>query len=183
MATAKEWRDKMIAAGYRANVCPKAFNQLAEWAAKSQDRRYRKGLFLLGPCGTGKTMFLTTFLGKCRQFTARRIVAMYNEAGATPDWHQAIHGYHVDTLITTPPRSVILDDVGTEPVAMHFGQKSDVMQDIIADRYEYWQQHEVKTFITTNLPFTEFDERYGRRITDRIGEMCDVIRFDGESAR
>ena len=178
-----EWATKMINAGYRDDVCPEAFGKLADWCERAQDREHSKGLLLRGPVGTGKTLFLTTCLGKCRMLTGRRIVAMYNERGPTPEWHQAIHGYYVDTLVRTAPRSLIIDDAGTEPVAVHYGQKQDCLGDVLLDRYDYWQRHGVKTFITTNLPPLNFDRRYGRRVSDRVGEMCEVIEFHGASAR
>lgn len=182
METVQEWEDKMVAKGYLSKFDPGAFHELAEYTVEARSRRDRRGLFLIGNCGTGKTMFLELFL-KCRMWTARQIVDLFQQHGHGQNFKDVVHGSYTDGQLAAPPRPLSIDDVGAEPTARRYGETLEVLDDVLTDRYVYWQKHDVKTFITSNLSMDGFHKRYGTRVTDRLTEMCRIIEFTGESAR
>jgi len=175
------YSDKMIANGYSRDICPEAFDLLADWCERGKDNE--KGLLLSGDVGTGKTLFFTTFLGRCRMLTARRIVAMYSEINDPVLFADAVHGSYTDTYIRNPPRALIIDDLGEETTSVRYGERREVLTEVLTDRYDAWQRHRVKTFITTNMDSKEFVARYGARVLDRVLDMCEVVKFAGKSAR
>lgn len=94
-----------------------------------------------------------------------------------------MYGIYRDTHVATPPEDLTIDDLGSEPVSVTYGQREEVMATVLADRYEHWQRHGRVTRITTNLDGRALDARYGRRVTDRLAECCVIVRFAGPSAR
>jgi len=75
--------------------------------------------------------------------------------------------------------------VGTEPAGVSFGTREEVIGRVLADRYRHWKRwgREARTYITTNLALPALQERYGRRVTDRLAEMCAMVRFEADSVR
>jgi len=178
-----ETQRKMNDAGYLWEYDKKAHEALAEHFVKMQ-RGDSRGLALLGNVGTGKTFFCQKFFN-IRMFTAAEIVNLYQDKGYGDDFAEVVHDVYTDTDIDikTPPRSLIIDDLGAEPVGKRYGETREVLMEVLAERYTYWQSSGVRTVITSNFSGAQLDERYGRRITDRIREMCAVIYFQGDSAR
>lgn len=74
-----------------------------------------------------------------------------------------------------------IDDMGTEPAEVHDYLNINTP---VADVIDYRYNHQLFTFITTNLVATSEDEdiitirkKYGARIADRFNEMLHVIIF------
>lgn len=174
-------QEHLKAKGYSDFYDPEAHRQLAEHYLKMR-RGDTHGFALLGNVGTGKTLFCTQFL-RTRLITAIQIVELYNEIGFNDAFRQRVHGVYRDANVEKGPHSLVIDDLGAEPVGKRYGETREVLADVIAERYAYWHKYEVRTFITANLTGQQIDERYGRRISDRIGELCTVIYFTGKSAR
>lgn len=171
----------MNGAGYSPDYCPDAHRKLAEYVLRSE-RGDNRGLFLYGNCGTGKTMFLTKFV-RVKFRTATDIQKRYAGKGLTQEWEEWVHGHYNDTYVHLPPEPIIIDDLGTEPTSKRFGETREILEAVISARYKYWQQSDISTHITSNLSGQQLDAKYGRRITDRIREMCVPIKFEGRSAR
>ena len=79
--------------------------------------------------------------------------------------------------------NLAIDEVGREPMdAKHFGTGINAIQTVLQLRYE--QRYNFYTHMTTNLdPDKEFSQRYGAYIADRVKEMFNVIKIEGESRR
>lgn len=79
--------------------------------------------------------------------------------------------------------NLAIDEVGREPMdAKHFGTGINAIQTVLQLRYE--QRYCFYTHMTTNLdPDKEFSQRYGDYIADRVKEMFNVIKIEGESRR
>jgi chromosomal replication initiation ATPase DnaA len=174
-------QQRLVEAGYSNKYAPQAHKALAEYVVRD-GKGDKRGLFLYGKCGTGKTHFLQKFIRQ-RFFTANIIQKRYMDKGANQVFEEWVHGHYVDTYVSTPPKPLIIDDIGTEPTSKRFGETREILEHVISMRYSYWQQYGVKTYITSNMTGAMLDAKYGRRITDRIKEMCFPITFEGESAR
>ena len=75
---------------------------------------------------------------------------------------------------------MIVDDLGTEPrEVMEFGNVYTPLIDLITTRYE----EQLYTIFTTNLTPAQLEEKYGKRIVDRLNEMVEKIVFENESYR
>lgn len=77
-------------------------------------------------------------------------------------------------------RYLLLDDVGTEPVAVKsFGNEVYPFVRVVEARYD----RRLPLIITSNLAPGDFLDRYGIRTHDRMRELCTVVGFTGESFR
>ena len=75
---------------------------------------------------------------------------------------------------------MIVDDLGTEPrEVMEFGNVYTPLIDLISTRYE----EQLYTIFTTNLTPAQLEEKYGKRIVDRLNEMVEKVVFENESYR
>ena len=75
---------------------------------------------------------------------------------------------------------MIVDDLGTEPrEVMEFGNVYTPLIDLITTRYE----EQLYTIFTTNLTPAQLEEKYGKRIVDRLKEMVEKVVFENESYR
>lgn len=158
------------------------------------DGDLNKGLFLMGGVGVGKTTIMKMFI-KNQRFSyrvdsCRDVEANYSAYGdeylqkvstnlivavnSDPFGHQAI-GY-------------CFDDLGTESDGKHYGKGKNVMADVILNRYDnklmtdqFGNPLYLHTHITTNLSAAEVKTLYGSRVTDRIREMFNIIKFPGDA--
>ena len=76
---------------------------------------------------------------------------------------------------------LIIDDMGTEPVSVKlYGNEYFPIIEILQYRYAAM----LPTIITSNLGLSSITNIYGQRISDRLGEMCEILFFaQGESYR
>lgn len=67
-----------------------------------------------------------------------------------------------------------IDDLGVEPVeVMHYGNVMSPITELLYWRYE----NQLFTIVSSNLPPSSIEERYGRRIYDRLCEMMTSVPF------
>ena len=167
--------------GYDARE-PDVHNRLAMFLAYRKMGLTTKGLMLLGPPGTGKTIWLKKF-GHCRVEEAKGIARRWRKDGgeATMTWLKPPR-YDVLPLSVT---QMALDDLGDEPVVNEYGTKVECMVDVLSARYNLFQNHGVKyaTYIATNLTEVELSDRYKARIFSRLSAMCTFITFTGPDSR
>ena len=77
-------------------------------------------------------------------------------------------------------RMIGLEDIGREATeVMDYGNLISPIIEMIEYRYD----HQLFTFITTNLTPKQLREKYGSRIADRFNEMLEVIIFTNETYR
>lgn len=139
----------------------------------------RHGLMLYGSPGVGKTYFVEAVLQR-RAVRARDIVTAYtDEQGYTAAfWHRIFGGWDCEQ-----PDEVVIDDLGEEPECVLYGQREEVLANVVCERYVAWKRSGVRTYVTTNMASADLDKRYGRRVLDRLTEICVVIRIQGGSLR
>lgn len=152
-----------------------AFSALCAYMAGAR----KTGLLLTGAPGVGKTFWLESVMG-VRAVRSRVIISEFREAQdyTSKFWHRTFRA-----MDSEQSDGWAIDDLGEEPVCMIYGQKEEVMANVIAVRYEAWKRDGARTYVTTNLSALEIDRRYGRRILDRLREMCLPIEIKGHSNR
>lgn len=167
----------MIRAGYLPHD-RQAFDTLSKWFAGNR----RKGLLLLGKAGAGKTFFFETFGAQERIIQSTWFVGAYRKFQSYNDgfWFEALG---IRASHTSERHTVVIDDLGKEPKSVLYGQVEEVMDRVICQRYDDWKRHKCLTHFTANLGIADLDQRYGRRITDRLREMCVLVTFNGQSQR
>jgi len=140
-----------------------------------------KGLLLFGPNGVGKS-YLFEILHKIgihlskfgfmqlwfQKISAKPFVINYMQEVKNPNSNFYLENYYGGKLY--------IGDLGLEEKA--FGKK-ELIGDILFER----NRVKKKTFITTNLDPIKIWERYGDAIGDRLPEMFNIIKLEGDSYR
>lgn len=137
-----------------------------------------RGLYLYGPCGTGKTHLLSAIAQKL--ITERGLKArLYSTAElllqlkATFDSKETESGFIEDL---NESQLLILDDLGSERFSEWAMQ---IFYLIINRRYENLQP----TLFSSNLSLEELAKNFNDRIASRIVGMCEIIKIVGKDVR
>ncbi|SNR79807.1 DNA replication protein DnaC [Lutibacter agarilyticus] len=149
-----------------------------------------KGILLSGPVGCGKTSLMQLLLHLAPHKTTyeiiptRNIVFSFNASG-------------FETLVQyNQTKNYCFDDLGVEPIGVHYAKDCNVLGEILLSRYDLFTQtsqslshsfshsqghSHSKTHITTNLNTRELETRYGKRVRSRMRSMFNLITFDVNS--
>jgi len=144
-----------------------------------------KGILITGEVGVGKSVILKAFAnalkhwGKSYRFVnCADVVLEYENTGILTRYMGNEAGY------SGKPAKFCFDELGRETMpALHYGNKRNVLQHILAYRYNHWQSFGLITHATTNASPMELVSLYGEHIADRIKEMFNTIVMTGESRR
>lgn len=133
---------------------------------------FKKGLFIQGTAGLGKTKALEAVSDN--PLYKIKIVSMINVVEAVKEHGQ----FELNTN-----QLILLDDVGSEQETVnHYGTKINWFKDFIESYYL-----ENKTYsgllVTTNCTGDEIEAKYGYRVRSRIREMFNQITLTGEDKR
>ena len=146
----------------------------------------RKGLFLSGKTGVGKTVHLKlvrqfmSFKERFKMKSCQQLALEYMDQGS-----QILTQYgrnyvdHVDQ--NTINQTYCFDDMGTEDEVKHYGTQTNVLGQIILMRYELFQGRQVLTHFTSNLTAPQIEKHYGERVRSRLREMCNWIEYKSDS--
>ena len=144
-----------------------------------------KGIFLLGPTGTGKSRRLE-FMAEAFEIQMINAITLCDRMAE--EKHDADR---LEVLNLIPPRwserpkhccDLIIDDLGTEPQEyVVYGTRRNFMIDAITKRYERFPEY--KTHFTSNLPKENIRLLYGDRIWSRLNEMCVFVTITGKDRR
>lgn len=154
-----------------------------EEVARQFEIDLRKGIFLGGPVGTGKTQIMQ--LMKCivpgsmnyevkhcdrisEEYTLKGPSMLYNYIGAENN-DKYNH------------RIWCFDDLGSEHIAHHYGSNCQVMKKILLGRYELFTQFGTVTHVTSSLTTLAIEKKYGTEVRSRMREMFNRITFDREA--
>jgi len=140
-----------------------------------------KGLLIFGDYGIGKS-YLFDILHKMgkelisqgnslmwfRMVSAGELVERYMSESTNKESTFRIENFHKGKLY--------IDDLGFEEKA--FG-RTELLGEVLFERH----RKNSRTFLTTNLNPTQIGQRYGARIEDRLPEMFNIIKWEGQSFR
>src|SRR5688572_28740581 len=148
-----------------------------------------KGIFIAGNFGVGKTWLMSLFRKNQRQVfhlhNAKKIANIFESDGEEG----------VDTFITPPKNAandasvffhkvsgLCIDDLGTEDIKTHYGNRKNVVGDLIELRYSKGHTG-ILLHATTNFTVKQIEEFYGGRITSRMREIFNWVVIDGKDRR
>jgi DNA replication protein DnaC len=148
-----------------------------------------KGLLLGGMIGVGKTWMMQLFGKNQRQVFALKT------AKAIADTFQSEGEGSLDQFISCPKLPVndttnffhskiglCIDDIGTEELKNHYGNRKNVIGDLIELRYSAGNCGTL-LHLTTNLTMSQVKEFYGDRVGSRLRETMNIIELKGEDRR
>ena len=141
------------------------------------------GLMFCGLCGNGKTTWAKALQLLVSGLNLKNPIN--NLYYVFPLWNakdlaMRSKGNYNDWRNVMRYQLMIVDDLGTEPrEVMEFGNVYTPLIDLITTRYE----EQLYTIFTTNLTPAQLEEKYGRRIVDRLNEMVEKVVFENESYR
>lgn len=155
---------------------------LFDWCIRDTDGRYdpRKGLWLYGNIGTGKTVLMKAALS----FMGKYWHIGYNDAFST-SWESVTrfcgrYGEKGFAAFDNIPDG--LDELGAEIIpTSYMGNPLNVMAHAFAVMSE--RNMDIPFIVTTNLDFSTVRDIYGERTIDRIGMLFNVVEMRGESWR
>ncbi|KQS34002.1 hypothetical protein [Dyadobacter sp. Leaf189] len=161
------------------------FTNSPKFSAFNAGFSLNKGIMLVGDVGCGKTQLMELCSKNPKLCYARHdcievageytlpgdqggenVIQYYSENSRSPDVSRTMgHEFY----------GRFFDDLGAESSARHYGNEKNVMEQIILNRYKFHPHH--MTHFTTNLVMEDLQEVYGKRVADRLKEMCNVIEF------
>ena len=161
----------ILAVQSRGGVCINDENTMSkidkvtEWLHSSD----RRGLFLCGNIGNGKTTMI------------RAIGAMFRYKAVTVEAEEIYYNFrNTERPYYYPDNLLLIDDLGAEPERCNvFGVDYHPLSDLLLNRYA----RNLTTVIATNLTYEEFKSRYGDRVYDRLLEMFIALEYDAPSYR
>ena len=169
--------------GYiRKPVNAEAFDLIADYigqyrAAMREECDYpKRGLFLFGEKGTGKTTALQLFSGFCDvdYLTVSSLTRVFSLGSFADFWKEVDEYKH---------RPLIVDDLGCEENHRSFGNEMPIA-DFIREREILWKEKGVCTFFSSNAKGREdVAKRYGESVCSRILGMCEFVKFTGNDNR
>lgn len=140
----------------------------------------RKGLYIHGGCGTGKTHMAYSIWSR---FKEKQVKARFYKSTEMLDVIRDFYGkrnvdYGDNELkkLLNYDGLLIIDDLGAEKPTEWV---AETFYKIIDKRYETM----LPTIFTSNLSLGELSKQISDRIASRIAEMCEVVKVDGVDKR
>ena len=140
------------------------YDKVAEWLTDNKG----KGLFLYGNCGRGKTMLAKYIIPALLLVECGKIVNYYDILDLKTKFDEVVR-YKI----------LAVDDIGTEEVLVSFGNKTDIFSEIM----DMVEKKSKLVIVTTNYQKNQLEERYGKRVLDRIIATTSRVCFTGKSFR
>jgi hypothetical protein len=158
------------------------FSQDARFEFEREGFKLDKGLCLFGGVGVGKTTLMEKFFQNQRQsYVIRMCRQVEDEFAQRGDIILRDYGISKPASANGDPYGhqvlgYCFDDLGTEPPSKYYGKNTDVMAEVLLNRYDRRVPF-TQTHVTTNLSTDEIYQRYGSRVSDRMQEMFNIITF------
>lgn len=156
-----------------------------EVIAAAEGIDFRKGILLTGCVGCGKTSLMNIIRKVCPDTfkplikSCREISIEFGQKGYETIARYSVNAFHPYSSV---PRVYCFDDLGLETTVNFWGDKWNVMVEILLSRYDLFISHQMITHATTNLNGNELEEIYGNRLRSRMRAMFNLIAFDPGTA-
>ncbi len=158
-------------------------------AAGVKNPTLKKGIMLAGNFGTGKTYMMKLFSKNQRQCfavkNAKEIATQYKSEGelTLEEYIQITKAAFEDpSVFYQPSIGLCIDDLGTEDLKTNYGDKKNVIGDIIEQRY-FNNNCGIYFHGSTNLTAQQLKDYYGERVTSRMREIFNFIEVRGTDRR
>ncbi len=154
-----------------------------------QNGSLKKGICLAGMPGLGKTWMMKLFQKNQRQVfavqNAKNIADIFEQSGEE-SLSQFVElpklPVNDSQSFFHPVMALCIDDLGTEDTKNHYGNKKNVLGDIIEKRYAC-NNVGILFHCTTNLTGPQLTEKYGPRVASRLREIMNIVELKGEDRR
>jgi len=148
----------------------------------------QKGILILGNVGVGKTEIMRFFQkNKKSCFVIKSCHEIADDYMLYENEINEVYSTPIERAMNDPDVffqkyiGYCFDDLGTEEVKNNYGNKKNVMADILLTIYE--KKEYSKFHMTTNLQPEEIEQMYGTRVRSRIREMFNVFTLNGKDRR
>ena len=166
----------------------KNFLAVAE-AMEVKNPSLEKGIFIAGNFGVGKTWLMRLFMKNQRQvFLLRNAKDIADEFGTNGEdglleyVNKHKNPSNDSSVFFQPYSGLCIDDLGTEDIKTHYGNKRNVIGDLLEKRYSR-NNTGVYLHATSNLDAEQLKDFYGGRVTSRIREVFNLIEMNGNDRR
>ena len=149
-----------------------------------------KGILLAGNFGSGKTVLMQLFAKNSKQVyfirAAKKIANDFSNSEDKKIPQEYLEPYknaiNDPATMFQPLSGLCIDDIGSEQVKNNYGNKSNVIGDLIEERY-YSKYYGLFLHGTTNLSAQELKDYYGDRVVSRMREIFNFIELKGDDRR
>lgn len=153
-----------------------------------------KGLFLAGNFGVGKTWLMRLFAKNTKQvyevINAKYIADAFTKGKDVAEGEELIEEFvqNKKNAFEDPDcfyqkfSGLCIDDLGTEDIKNNYGNKKNVIGDLIEKRYAKGTAG-IFLHATTNLSAEQLKEFYGGRVISRMRELFNYIELPGKDRR
>lgn len=173
------------------------FTETIKYFAADESCQYdlKKGLYVYGKIGVGKTLYfkifsaLNTALKSANGFKSLSVNDLidgfakeghlyFSNSGITPgEYQKRSTGYG-------KPVHILIDDLGqSAKTVSYYGSGLNVVEDFLQRRYYAYTDFFALTHVSTNLVPSMINSEYGEFISSRMREMFNIILFPGEDKR
>lgn len=170
-------------------LCGREFNATDPDTGEQVAGDLTKGLYIAGPCGTGKTILLDIIAGMASRLQTKykygndEIKLQWKSQRAEDICNAFITG-GVEAVENAKNADVLcINDFGSEtPEQLYMGNRMNVMRQIIETRGDRFGQF---TIITSNFGINDEDitRIYGDRVASRLQRMCNYFELMGKDRR
>lgn len=175
-------------------MCIEYFTGHPNFLVYDKNYSFRKGLLICGGVGSGKSIMMEAFSRVMMLDKSRPLFEMIDSYTIVRDFQ--INGFAVIEKYSSNhnwkghrgsreiPKGLCIDDMGMEDQnAFSFGNKANVIDQILYERHRRIHINGMVTHATTNCEPPKLKSLYGIRTADRMKQMFNIIVLNTKSLR